>query len=357
MWYQGRAVLAKVPRVSEVVTMGRPYALLRAGFPYLRTIGMRRTTNFPMDMVRSSDGRYFIITRGENAAEIRRLTWEDENLGTISGRGMDEGKLFWPTSIIIDEDDVLYVSDEATSRISKFDTEGEFVGCWGEVGEAEGQLNRPAGLTFDHDGNIYVADGLNHRIQKFTKDGEFIQTWGEHGDGDGQLDIPWGVTVDEVGDVYVADWRNDRVQKFTADGEPLMSIGESGSEDGQFSRPSGVAVDSHGDIYVADWGNNRVQLFDQTGRYVEKFIGDGTLSKSGVSYMMTNAKPNRLRDMARLEPQKRFVSPTSVNVDDEFRMFVTDYARYRVQVYKKEAYPLTEAEIIPPLKAPTLQTT
>jgi DNA-binding beta-propeller fold protein YncE len=337
--------------------MGRPYALLRAGFPYNKTIGMRRTTNFPMDFSRSSDGTCLILSRGENATQIRKLSWDDDNLGAISSLGMDEGKLYWPASMVIDDDDVIYVSDEATHRISKFDMEGEYVGCWGEQGRAEGMLDRPAGLALDADQNMYVADGLNHRVQLFTREGEFIRSFGEHGSAPGQFDMPWGVTVDEEGYVYVADWRNDRVAKLTPEGDPVMCIGRSGTEDGLLSRPAGVAVDAHGDIYVADWGNNRVQLFDQTGRYVEKFIGDATLSKSGISYMMTNAKPMRLREMARLEEQKRFGSPTSVHVDAEFHMFVTDYARYRVQIYKKEAYPLNEGEIIAPLNAPTLQTT
>ena len=337
--------------------MGRPYALLRAGFPYFKTIGMRRTTNFPMDFARSSDGTCLILSRGENATQIRKLSWDDDNLGAISSLGMDEGKLHWPASMVIDKDDIIYVSDEATHRISKFDVEGEYIGCWGELGDGEGMLDRPAGIALDSDQNMYVADGLNHRVQLFTRDGEFIRSMGEHGSGPGQFYMPWGVTVDEEGHVYVADWRNDRVVKLTPEGEPVMCIGDSGTDDGQFSRPAGVAIDAHGDIYVADWGNDRVQLFDQTGRFVEKFIGDATLSKSGVSYMMTNAKPMRLREMARLEEQKRFGSPTSVYVDEEFHMIVTDYARYRVQIYKKEAYQLTEAEIMPPRNDPTLQTT
>ena len=30
--------------------MPRPYGLLRAGFPFLKTLGMRRVTNMPMDV-------------------------------------------------------------------------------------------------------------------------------------------------------------------------------------------------------------------------------------------------------------------------------------------------------------------
>src|SRR5207302_4723388 len=140
------------------------------------------------------------------------------------------------------------------------------------------------------------------------------------------------------------------------DGRVELPIGRSGSGDGELNRPSGVAVDQHGDVYVADCGNNRVQLFDADGRYVEKFIGDATLSKSGRNYMLTNARPNRLREMANLEPQKRFRGPKSVRVDAQGRMYVADYGSYRVQIYQKEAIPLDPDQLAPPLRSPSMMT-
>ena len=46
--------------------------------------------------------------------------------------------------------------------------------------------------------------------------------------------------------------------------------------------------------------------------------------------------PNRMRDMANLEPSKYLRRPKSVVVDDEGRMFISDNGSYRVQVYQKE---------------------
>ena len=120
-------------------------------------------------------------------------------------------------------------------------------------------------------------------------------SWGSFGDAPGQFNMPWGIHVDEWAGVYVVDWRNDRVQKFTADGELVFEIGGSGSGDGEFNRPSGVAVDGDGDIYVADRENHRVQLFSREGRYVEKFLGDSTISTSGIAYLMNNPGPLRQR--------------------------------------------------------------
>ena len=124
-----------------------------------------------------------------------------------------------------------------------------------------------------------------------------------------------------------------------------MKFGKSGSANGEFSRPTDVAVDLDGDIYVCDRGNNRVQLFNAEARYVDKFIGDATLSKIGREYMMTNASPNRIRDMAVLEPQKRLRQPRSIAVDSDMRLYITDTGSYRIQVYQKEAYPLGPNEI------------
>ena len=214
--------------------MGRPYGLLRAGYPFLKTLGMRRITNFPNDVAIGDEGRIYILCRSEGQAEIRVWSFDDaerltDDLIGIGGYGSDEGKFTWPVNIILDSEENVYVSDEAIHRISAFDKDGEFIKCWGEEGSAEGQLSRPRRIAFDAKENLYVADALNHRVQKFSKDGEFISGWGSQGDGPGQFDMPWGVALDEMGDVYVVDWRNDRVQKFTADGEFVFQIGSSGA--------------------------------------------------------------------------------------------------------------------------------
>ncbi len=341
--------------------MARPYALLRAGFPYLKTVSMRRVIDFPVDVAVTSDMRVLSLCRFEGAggvAKIARVAWDDDaNLGDIGTMGTGEGQLMWPAQMLLDRDENIVVSDEALHRITFMTTEGDFVGMWGEHGSDDGQLDRPSGIAFDADENLYVVDTMNHRVQKFTKDGKFILKWGGFGDGPGQFNMPWGIDVDELGDVYVSDWRNDRVQKFTADGRFLFETGGSGSGDGELNRPAGLCVDGDGDIYVADSENDRVVLFNPEGRYIEAFIGDATLSISGRAYLLANAKPLRLRDMANIEPQKRLRSPRSVRVDSQGRMFIPDYGSFRVQVYQKDAVPLSEEEVIEMPRSPTLQVT
>ena len=65
--------------------MGRPYAMLRAGFPYVKTVGMRRlTVNFPMDVALGKEGVLYILCRNEEGAMVRKLSLEDEDLGPLA---------------------------------------------------------------------------------------------------------------------------------------------------------------------------------------------------------------------------------------------------------------------------------
>ena len=333
--------------------MAMPYALLRAGFPYVKTLGMRRVTDAPVDVAVGADDNVYVLGRLGGSTPIRKLTWDDDFLGPV---GAPEAAFEWPVAIAMDAEDNIYVSDEATHRITVITSDGKFLGSWGERGEAQGELNGPSGMALDLDGNLYVVDTLNHRVQHFTKDGGFLSTWGSFGAGPGEFNMPWGVAVDPVGDVYVVDWRNDRVQKFDSDGRFVHELGGPGRGAGRFNRPAGIAADADGDVYVADLGNHRVQMFDRDGRYLQTFTGDGTLSKSARQYILANAKVLRLRSMADLEPEKSLIAPISLTVDGRGRMVVIDNGHSRVQVYRKDAIPLEETQMAPPPRAPTQDT-
>ncbi len=332
--------------------MTMPYALLRAGFPFHQTIGMRRVTTYPTDIAFGDDGMIFTLNRTDGAGgEIRRTNWDDEDLDTI-GSGF-----VWPVHMVRDADEIFYVSDEGNHTITKWDRDGTSKGKWGEQGSEDGQLNRPSGMAFDSDGNLLVADTLNHRVQKFTPDGKFISKFGLFGDAAGQFNMPWGLAVEEDGNILVVDWRNDRVQRVSPVGEFIAEFGNGGPEITRLNRPAGIAVDHQGDIYVADRNNNRVAQFDTTGRYVDQFIGDATLSKSARTYIMSNAKVLRAREMTTLEEAKRLRGPVSVRFNGaDGLMYIPDFGSHRVQVYRKEAYELTPDEIWAEPKSPFLYT-
>ena len=151
--------------------------------------------------------------------------------------------------------------------------------------------------------------------------------------------------------MYVADWQNDRIQKLTSDGEFIASFGKSGRGDGQLSRPAAVTVDDDGCVYVADWGNERVVIFDSDGGLVQNIRGEATDSKWADAFLEINVEEAAARAKSDMAPdieffnddpheesshiEKYFWAPTSVKLDDEGRLYVTESNRHRVQIYRR----------------------
>ena len=324
---------------------------------YVKTIGIvnnqptgRGFAN-PVDLAVSGDGRILVLNRGAPIfTRVGVCNWDEEYLYEIGSLGDGDGQFRLPTALATDSQERVYIADENNHRISIFDISGKFLGGWGDHGSSDGQMDGPSGIAFDADDNLYVVDQNNNRVQKFTSEGRLLARFGEAGDGDGQLNLPWGIALDAQGDVYVADWRNDRIQKFTADGRFLASFGGPGDGDGEFNRPSNVAVDSRGNVYVTDWGNERVQVLDPDGSHLLTLRGQATLSRWANEFLDANPDETRERDISDLAPdlppqydtpykvsaqtEALFWGPTSVNLDAEERLYVTESSRHRIQVYK-----------------------
>ena len=327
-------------------------------FRYSHTIGRqepRGENGFfnPVAIARGEGDLMYVLSRGTETPaffpckRVTICTIDEEYVGQFGEKATPEeanlsapdGKFFWPTSVALDSQGNAYVADEWLNRISMFTKDGEWIGKWGTPGNGDGEINRPSGLAFDKDDNLYLVDSLNHRVQVFTKDGKFLFNWGKYGSGDGQFNVPWGMNIDHNGDVYVADWRNDRIQKFSSNGRFLMKFGSTGQGDGEFNRPTGVAVDKDGAIYVADFKNDRLQVFGADGGFITKLAGEGGLSKWARERVELDPVIAKGREIALglEEREKPFQGPIAVAVDDDYRVFVVECARHRVQVFHKQA--------------------
>ena len=302
------------------------------------TIGLGFT--FPVDFARGSEGTLFVVSRGNLVSPtngLTKCTLDQEFIWENRGDGFCGGQSPWPSSVDLDSNEKVYVSDEFTGRVQVLDKDGNLLERWGTKGSRDGELNGAFGLAFDNEDNLYIVDGLNHRVQKFTKDGRFLAKWGSQGSSEGRFNYPWGIAIDKEGDVYVADWKNDRVQKFSPDGQFLAFFGRSGTGDGELHRPTGVAVDKDGDVYVTDWGNDRLNIYAPDGTFLTNLIGDAeTLSVWGQAQIDANPDMQKARRRVDLTPQWRFKRPVAVNVDNEGRIMVLESVRYRIQIYIKE---------------------
>ena len=301
----------------------------------------------PQDMALGNNGIVYVLNRGaeELGQRISRVTLDHQFLGQFGAYGRSEGQFVWPRSIILDNDDNVFATDDFLNRVSIFDPEGGFLSSWGTPGSEEGQLNGTAGIAFDTDGTLVLVDSLNDRIQRFTKDGEYLGGFGSHGSGDGQFNLPWGICIDDAGAIFVADWGNARVQKFDADGNLLLKFEASTSRVGGLERPTSVAVDSEGDVYVTDWGAHLLQVYASDGRFVTSLVGDAQQPSPWTqTYIDANPDIIKARRRVDLEPEWRFRRPVAVRVDENDSIYVLEAARHRMQIYDKvrdyEEHPL-----------------
>jgi len=324
---------------------------------YSHTVGLcvmqDRGFMFPVDTLISDDGRMHTVSRAyvAAAAQLRVTVYnsDSEYFGVYGGFGEEKGQFKWPSAITSDSHGRIYISDEQCSRINIYESDGTPVGHWGITGTNDGELQGPSGICFDSEDNLLVSDHLNNRVQKFSKDGSFLASFGQD-EGSG-LKLPWGITIGNDQNIYVADWGNHCIKKYSPNGNLLSKFGSFGKEDGQFRNPSSVAVDSTGYIYVADWGNERVQILDTKGSFLTKLRGEATLSVWGKEYLDSNYEEAEPRSRSNLEPgtamfggdpheesahiEKYFWGPTSIKIDREDRLYVTESNRHRVQIYEK----------------------
>lgn len=192
-----------------------------------------------------------------------------ENYGDLVCKAA--GPFNHPTEIVPSPSGDLYVSDgERNSRVHRFSNEGQLISSWGEPGkDGPNQFHMPHSVLVGDDNLVYVCDRENSRIQIFSSEGSFISAWTE-------LRPPTNIVVDQNGIFYVSqfafntthrypDWPppagsgsalKDSLGRRTvrADAPPQISLLD---RDGKVlvswesRKAHGLCVDSRGDIYLA----------------------------------------------------------------------------------------------------------
>ena len=180
---------------------------------------------------------------------------------------IDQG-LVDPVGLAIDtENRFLYVVDTQQDQVMVFDADTmKLIRKIGTGGKnhwltTPGDFGAPSSVALDKDRNVYVTDTMNNRVEIFDADGQFIGMFGQHGDGPGYFARPKGIAIDSDGHIWVADAFQDRVEVFNREGQLLTWIGGHGHYPGQFEALVGVAIDKQGRVFTTEQYPGRMQMF------------------------------------------------------------------------------------------------
>jgi DNA-binding beta-propeller fold protein YncE len=213
--------------------------LMPAGYTIGETVGVAI----------NSKKHLFVYTRSGNigparGAQAAELFEFDEKGNYVKEWGQNAYGFSFAHAIRFDKDDNLWVIDEGSNMVMKFNPQGLVTLVLGRKDEAVDYMER------------FLEEGRK-------VDGATLTAPGSGAGRGGSFGRPTDVAFDLQGDIFVADgYTNSRVAKFNKDGDFIKSIGKRGNQPGEFSTPHTIANDAKGNIYVGDRGNSRIQVFD-----------------------------------------------------------------------------------------------
>lgn len=329
--------------ISKITPAGVVKRLAGGTFGYADGKGIAARFCYPEGVAIDASGNIYVADPCNN--RIRKVNSEgvvstfagSENRSFEDGLGTAASFIF-PKSVAVDKIGHLFIGDLYNYSIRKISQTGLVTSLAGsgKAGYvngtgAEANFGSPDGVAVDSAGNIYVADGCNHRIRKISPAG-VVNTYvgsGKAGYADGNgaeanFNNPQGVAVDAVGNIYVADPWSQLIRKVSPTGvvTTIAGSGRVGYADGlgsaaSFWYPKGVAVDSSGNVYVADSWNHRIRKISPSG-VVSTLAGSGESGEFG-------GYNDGFGTVA------SFNNPSSVAVDNNGNVYVTDEKNHRIR--------------------------
>lgn len=253
--------------------------------------GVMASFNFVTDLDFDSAGNLFVCDYNNHC--IRKITPSGEvttfagtnSFGSVDGIGTN-ARFKYPSAMVIDEWDNIYVTDFDNHKIRKITPAGVVTTIAGGNGfgttdgsVATAKFKNPFGIEIDLEGNIYVADSFNHTIRKIS--GGVVTTIAGLGTTSGYLDaigtnarfnFPYALQLDNNGDLLIADTFNNRIRKMNVTTGAVTTYagnGVSGSVDdvllnATFNQPCGIAINADGKIFVSEYLGHKIRKFDVT---------------------------------------------------------------------------------------------
>ena len=297
--------------ISTVAGVGVP------GFGGDFGLAINAFLKYPFGISLDRHGNLYIADRGNN--RIRKVD-KRGIIKTLAGDSMhafggDHGpaaysNLAYPTDVVVDDMDNVYIADRNNNRIRKIDGQGVITTFMG-TGDSdfngdneispETSLHLPFALAIHPDNKLVVVDRSHFRVRSAEIKSQTVKTVAGNGKslfkGDGgpgagaTLNTPSGIGIDSQGNILFADLQHHRIRKLTPDGiiTTFAGNGREGNEgnDGPalsaaLFMPSTLAIDQENNVYVVHrLGNGWVIRKISAQGTITHFAGNGQQGDDG----------------------------------------------------------------------------
>ncbi len=219
-------------------------------------------------------------------------------------------------------------------------------------GVSASALNGPNGVAIDSTtGKLFVVDRANHRILRWSSSAALSN--GSAAEAVfGQLDFisnasglaankfnnPIGIYIDAAGRLWVGDFSNNRVLRFdgastkangaNADavlGQPDFVTSSSATTAAKMGGPVGLYLDKSGRLWVSNFGAHRVLRFNDAANKANGADADGVLGQTDFVTGTSGLSQSKMNN------------PNSVYVDEQGRLWVSEFTNRRITRFDNAA--------------------
>ncbi len=297
-----------IPPVTQADTPSYSLSLYGAQVGDLKSpTGVAVTPDGSKIYVAQSGGERTVVildAKGQEIGALRPPAAADATAGT------EQGHIPVYVAISPATGDV-YVSDRLSGQVYVYSPDGVYRRTLDPGTDVTNAGWIPLGLGFGKDGTLYVTNlAAPVTVEVFGPDGKHRQTITPAKD---PFNFPNGVWADANNNVYVDDSNNGRLRVFAADGRELGGIPR-GAREGDLGLPRGIAIDDSNRVFVVDTSAHGVNVYKTLGTDERKPAYVGRFGVQGTT-------------------DGAFEFPNGISVDARGRVYVTDMANNRVQVW------------------------
>ena len=167
---------------------------------------------FPVSIAQDPKGFIYVGEYGDKQ-RIQKFTPRGEFVTEFGSHGTEDGQFQRPSGMAWQNGEV-FVVDAFNNRIQVFSDEGKFLRVI-SLPETTSPLAYPYDLRVTSDNLIYVIENKTARLTVLKPDGTVVGRFGKPGRGMDEFYQPWDLTVLSDGRVLIADTGNHRLVELT----------------------------------------------------------------------------------------------------------------------------------------------